>query len=454
MQNQYLSKLRNGETLHTSDQIKMIFLLALPAILSQISSTVMQYIDASMVGSLGANASASIGLVSSTTWMFGGVCFAGITGFSVQVAHAVGAKQFSKARNIMKQGFVIGLAFALVLSLIGCLISSSLPIWLKGTPEIVQNAYYYFLVFALFLPFQQLNYIATGMLQASGNMKVPSLLNVLMCLLDVFFNLFFIFYLNLGVMGASIGTGCSQLVVSLLLCGFLFYKSDILKLHKGEKLCFDRHTIQRAMQIGLPVGLDRFVTSSAYVVFTRIVSPLGTIAIAANSFGITAESLCYMPGYGVQNAAVTLIGQSIGAKRQDLTFRLGTLTTALGIGLMTCSGLFMYFGSPLMMHLLTPDAQIIALGVQILRIEAFAEPMYGASIVVAGVLQGAGDTLSSSLMNLISMWLVRIPLAAGLAGHYGLPGVWFAMALELNVRGILFLFRLLRKKWMHRLKAS
>lgn len=121
---------------------------------------------------------------------------------------------------------------------------------------------------------------------------------------------------------------------------------------------------------------------------------------------------------------------------------------------MTCSGLFMYFGSPLMMHLLTPDAQIIALGVQILRIEAFAEPMYGASIVVAGVLQGAGDTLSSSLMNLISMWLVRIPLAAGLAGHYGLPGVWFAMALELNVRGILFLFRLFRKKWMHRLKAS
>ena len=113
----------------------------------------------------------------------------------------------------------------------------------------------------------------------------------------------------------------------------------------------------------------------------------------------------------------------------------------------------MYFGSPLMMHLLTPDAQIIALGVQILRIEAFAEPMYGASIVVAGVLQGAGDTLSSSLMNLISMWLVRIPLAAGLVGHYGLPGVWFAMALELNVRGVLFLFRLFHKKWMHRLKG-
>lgn len=248
-------------------------------------------------------------------------------------------------------------------------------------------------------------------------------------------------------MGASIGTGCSQLVVSLFLCGFLFFRSDSLSLRKKEKISWEKEILKKALKIGLPVGLDRLVTSSAYVAFTRIVSPLGTIAIAANSFGITAESLCYMPGYGVQSAAVTLIGQSIGAKRNDLTYRLGVLTTVLGVGLMTCSGLFMYFGSPLMMGLLSPDPAIIALGVQILRIEAFAEPMYGASIVVAGVLQGVGDTLSSSLMNLISMWFVRIPLAALLANNYGLKGVWFAMALELNVRGILFLVRLFKKKW-------
>ena len=435
MQNDTLSRLRNGEALNLSQQIKMILLLAIPAILSQISSTAMQYIDASMVGSLGAQASASIGLVSSTTWMFGGVSFAIITGFTVQVAHAIGAKDFVRARNIMKQGFLFGEGFALVLAVVGAGISSFLPGWLGGTPEILQNAFLYFLVFALFLPFQQLNYLATGMLQASGNMKVPSLLNILMCILDVFFNMFFIFYLDLGVMGASIGTGCSQLVVSLLMCSFLFFKSEFLHLRKEETFHWDKEIFSQALRIGLPVGLDRLVTSSAYVAFTRIVSPLGTIAIAANSFGITAESLCYMPGYGVQSAAITLIGQS----------------TFLGTGLMTCSGLFMYFGSPLMMHLLSPDAQIVALGVQILRIEAFAEPMYGASIVVAGVLQGAGDTLSSSLMNLVSMWCVRIPLAAILAGTYGLPGVWFAMTLELNVRGILFLIRLFRRKWMRKL---
>ena len=194
MQNDTLSRLRNGEALNLSQQIKMILLLAIPAILSQISSTAMQYIDASMVGSLGAQASASIGLVSSTTWMFGGVSFAIITGFTVQVAHAIGAKNFVRARNIMKQGFLFGEGFALVLAVVGAGISSFLPGWLGGTPEILQNAFLYFLVFALFLPFQQLNYLATGMLQASGNMKVPSILNILMCILDVFFNMFFIFF--------------------------------------------------------------------------------------------------------------------------------------------------------------------------------------------------------------------------------------------------------------------
>ena len=123
MNNQYLLKLRNGEKLSTSQQVKMILLLSLPAILSQVSSTVMQYIDASMVGSLGAEASASIGLVSSTTWMLGGVAFAAITGFTVQVAHAIGAKDLLHARNIMKQGFIVGEIFVFILMIIGVSIS-------------------------------------------------------------------------------------------------------------------------------------------------------------------------------------------------------------------------------------------------------------------------------------------------------------------------------------------
>ena len=180
---------------------------------------------------------------------------------------------------------------------------------------------------------------------------------------------------------------------------------------------------------------------------TKIVAPLGTVAIAANSFSVTAESLCYMPGYGIGSAATTLIGQSIGAGRKDLTKRFGWLTTGLGMLIMTGSGILLYIFAPFMIGLLSPDPEIRELGAAVLRIEAFAEPMYAASIVATGVFRGAGDTFIPSCINLFSMWCVRIPLGAFLAPRFGLHGVWFAMCVELCVRGVLFLIRLSGKKW-------
>ena len=177
----------------------------------------------------------------------------------------------------------------------------------------------------------------------------------------------------------------------------------------------------------------------AYVASTIIVAPLGAIAIAANAFAVTAESFCYMPGYGIAAAASTIIGQSIGAKRTDLTKKSGRLTIITGMAVMTIGGAVMYIAAPLMISILSPDKNIQALGSELLRIEAFAEPMYAASIVAAGVFRGAGDTSVPSVLNLVSMWAIRIPLAAALSVRYGIQGVWFAMCAELCIRGMLFL---------------
>ena len=196
------------------------------------------------------------------------------------------------------------------------------------------------------------------------------------------------------------------------------------------------------------MGCERVVMCGAQIMSTIIVAPLGTVAIAANSFAITAESLCYMPGYGISNAATTLVGQSIGARRRDLTWRFAHISVLMGMAVMALMGVVMYAGAPLIMGIMTPDAEVMALGARILRIEAFAEPMYAASIVAYGVFVGAGDTLIPSIMNLGSIWAVRLSLAAFLAPEYGLEGVWIAMCVELCFRGIIFLTRLYRKKWL------
>lgn len=457
-----LEKLRGGEELSLRQQLLLTVQLSVPAIMAQISSIVMQYIDASMVGRLGANDSASIGLVSSSTWLLGGLCSAAGIGFTVQVAQRIGAGEEERARNIVKQGLASVLIFSCLLLAAGAAVSGVLPVWLGGGASICANASRYFLVYTLFLPVLQLNHTAGGMIQCSGNMKLPSILHIVMCFLDVIFNLLLIFPTRLvtvrgisftmpgaglGVLGAALGTAFSELVIVCFMMYYLLFRSPMLHLRKGEKFVFKVDELKQAVKIALPVGFEQVVMCGAQIMSTKIVAPLGTIAIAANSFSVTAESLCYMPGYGIGTAATTLIGQSIGAGRKDLTKRLGWLTTGLGMVVMTGSGILLFLFAPFMIGLLSPDTAIRELGTAVLRIEAFAEPMYAASIVASGVFRGAGDTFVPSCMNLFSMWCVRIPLAALLAPRFGLHGVWIAMCIELCVRGVLFLARLAGKKW-------
>lgn len=456
MHKELLLKLRNGDKLTLKDSIKLTIQISLPAIMSQISTIIMEYADASMVGRLGAHDSASIGLISSSTWLIGGLLNAASLGFSVQLAHRIGAKDNKEARNIMKIGLLSTMLFSIVMLMIAISIAKWLPSWLGGNKAIIDHASLYFLIFACQLPFQQLNNVAGGMLQASGNMKTPSLLNILMCLLNILFNLLLIFPSgtvgslpgwNLGIAGAALGTAFSQAIISLIMLYWLLRRSELLKLRKGEKMHFSKGYFISAFRIALPVALEQIAQDGAQIVSTRIVAPLGTKAIAANSFSVTAESLCYMPGYGIGVAATTMIGQSIGAKREDLTYRLGWLVTILGMAVMSITGILMYIFAPFMLATLTPDPSIQMLGVRVLRIEAFAEPLFAASIVATGVLRGTGDTMIPSLFNLVSMWLVRLPLAALLSPQIGLVGVWSAMATELSVRGILFLWRLSKRNW-------
>lgn len=458
-----LKDMISGKSMTASQQIGLTVRLSIPAILAQISSIVMQYIDASMVGRLGANASGAIGLVSSTTWLFGGLCIAVTTGFTVQIAQAVGAGEEKSARNIMKQGLIIALCISALLALIAALISTPLPSWLGGEAAIQKMASQYFLVYMLGLPALQMNSIAGGMHQSSGNMRLPGILNVMCCVMDVFFNMLFIFQtrsvqinsitftmpgLGLGVAGAALGTITAEAVTCAIMVTALLWKNRTLHLRKGEHLRFHRDILVKAVKIGAPVGLEQMVMCSAYVMSTKIVSPLGTIAIAANSFAVTAESFCYMPGYGVQAASTTLVGQCVGAGQKQLSRRMAWITMGLGVSVMTIGGVLMYIAAPAMIGVLTPNEEIRNLGAAVLRIEAFAEPFYAASIVASGALRGAGDTLVPSCMNFASMWCVRIPLAAILAPRVGLYGVWIAMCVELCFRGILFTTRLKRERWM------
>ena len=202
------------------------------------------------------------------------------------------------------------------------------------------------------------------------------------------------------------------------------------------------------------MGLQHLLMGSAQMVSTLIVAPLGTIAIAAHSLAITVESLCYMPGFGIAEAATTLVGQGIGAGQKSLTRSFARMSVGLGIVVMTLMGVLMWIFAPQLMSIMSPVDEVIALGAQVLRIEAWAEPMFAAAIVTNGIFVGAGDTIIPAVMSLGSMWAVRLSLAATLAPKWGLRGVWTAMAIELSFRGFIFLVRLFKGGWAEKLKIK
>jgi MATE efflux family protein len=444
-----------------NEKFNLIIQLSIPSILAQVTTVLMFYIDAGMVGSLGAEPSAAIGLVEPATWLIFSLVSAVTMGFSVQVAHFIGANDFPKARAVMRHGYVFGLCFSLLMLLIAFLIGPRLPIWLGGGADIQHDAMVYFLIFSGITPFHLIEYMSGAMLKVAGDMRRPSMMAILMCVLDVIFNYFLIFPtrtislfgieltmpgFGAGVAGAALGSLLAFVCVALPLAYYAIFRSPILAWKQDiERFSWRWQYIWNALKISAPMGLQYLLMNGAQLVSTMIVAPLGNVAIAAHSFAITAESLCYMPGYGISEAATTLVGQSVGADRRDLHRSFAWMTVFLGMIVMAFMGVVMYIFAQEMIGLLSPITAIQDLGISVLRIEAFAEPFFAAAIVAYSVCVGAGDTLKPSMINLGSMWLIRLTLAYCLASQYGLRGVWFAMAVELSLRGMMFIFYLFKR---------
>lgn len=461
-----LAMIRDGKHMSLRQQFLLTAQLSMPAIMAQLSTIVMDYIDASMVGSLGANEEASVGLVATTWWLFTGISTAFVTGFSVQVAHKIGANKQVEARNIARQAITACLIYGLCFSAFGIGISSFLPVWLGGNADIAPLSSAYFFTLSSCLPILVIYLLVGGMLRWSGNMRIPSMLDILMCVLDVTFNFLLIFPTReivvlghsfvmpgagLGVKGAALGSAMSIVIVCSMIVCYLVFRSNDLKLIK-ERGSFipTKQCLMKAFNISLPIGIQQFVMSSAQIFITIIIAPLGNVSIAAHSLAITAESLCYMPGYGIADAATSVVGQSLGAGRRNLARRFAYISIFMGMTVMGVLAVLMFIASETMMSMMTNVQSVIDLGSSVLRIEAFAEPLFAVALVSYGAFVGAGDTRVPCWMNNLSMWAVRLTMAWTLINVFnmGLKGMWIAMAIELCFRGTIFFFRMSRGKWI------
>ena len=254
-------------------------------------------------------------------------------------------------------------------------------------------------------------------LRAAGDTKTPMRVGLFVNLINVVLNFFFIYptrHITLfsvdilipgagwGVIGAAIASAVAFAAGGIIITVTVFRHPLISP--KGYSLRPDRSILLPCLRVAGPNALQRFGTSLGYVVFAAMVNSLGDIATAAHTIANTVESAFYIPGYGMQTASATLAGNAFGAKDDERLKDLSRIILTIEIILMIISGSALFLLAPQMMSLFSKDAQVILLGVTVLRMVAVSEPFYGVSIVVEGMMQGMGNTVMPLICNITGMW--------------------------------------------------
>ena len=440
----------------------MIWALAWPTMLEQLMSTAVQYVDAAMVGRLGAMATAAVGATTTVSWLLGSTVSALGIGFLAFIAQAYGANDRERAARTSSQAVLAVLFSGTLFTVLPLLLWRQVPVWMHADPEIQTLSGQYFAILYIPMLARAASTIFGTALRATGDTKTPMRAGIAMNLVNVVLNYFLIYetrtvhLLGLsftmpgagwGVIGAAIASAVSYVVGGVWITCALWRHPVISP--RGQRLRPDWEVLRPCLKVALPSALQRFGTSFGYVAFASMINALGTVSLAAHSIANTVESAFYIPGYGMQTAAATLTGNALGAGDAKRMQQLARMLVAIEVALMIVSGGLLFAFAPGMMSLFTVDAAVIALGATVLRMVAVSEPFYGVSIILEGMLQGTGDTVTPFAFNIIGMWGVRI-LGTYICTkllHYGLVSAWACMIAHNLLLFSLLVIHYLRGKW-------
>ena len=435
-----------------------IIALAWPTMLEQLLHTAVQYIDTAMVGSLGTSAVAAVGSTTTVNWLVGSTVSGVGIGFLAFISQAIGAGEREKTKRAVAQAELAVLVCGIVFTAVLLSLSGIVPMLMRVEEGLRPLASKYFFIVYSPMLFRCSSIIFGTVLRAAGDTKTPMRVGVAVNVINVFLNFLFIFPtrelcgvriygLGLGVIGAGISTAVAYTVGGILLFAAVFKHENISP--RGISIKPDKEILLPCIKVALPNVFQRFGTSFGYVVFATMVNAVGGVAIAAHTIANTVESAFYIPGYGMQTAAATLVGNEYGAKRGDNINSLGRMLIFVEAVLMIISGGLLFVFAPSIVGLFSSDPSVIKLGYTVLRMVALSEPFYGVSIIIEGMLNGMGKTVMPFVTNLSGMWGVRIAgtFICTVLLPYGLVSAWGCMILHNLVLFFVFFVYYLSGKW-------
>jgi len=427
--------------------------LALPVVAEQLLTTLTQIVDMMMVGHLGAAAVAAIGLSNQPLFLSMAI-FMGIgTGTTALVARYTGARDPETVESVTRQSFWMGLASAILFAILYYLFAPGIIQIMGADSEVLPLGVDFLRWSAPGYVAMQWSQVMSGAVRGRGDTRTPLRIGIVINILNVILGYSLIYgHLGLpalGLVGSALGTTIARSVGALILLVYLLRSTHPVRLNLATLFRLDLGIMGRVLKIGLPTSGERVLQSLGMISFVRIISGLGTIAVAAHQVAINAESISYMPSTGLATAGTALVGQRLGAKDPDGASMVVGETVKLSIGIaVVVMAIFIFLGRPFI-GLYTSETEVILLGAQVLAVGAACQIPMGITFALAGALRGAGDTLPMMIVTAVGVWVVRLSITAGLIhfAGWGLAAAWTSMAFDWTFRAAFAFLRIRSGRW-------
>ncbi len=459
--------LKPGEALGEIPESKAIYRdiynIALPSVMEMVLMSLIGSMDTMMVGTLGPEAIAAVGLMGQPRMILLSIFFALNIGVTAIVARRKGEGRQDEANRTMRNALVLVTVLAFVMAGLGLLFSRQLTLFAGAESDTFEDAKTYFDILAYFLPINALTLSICAAQRGSGNTRITMNVNIVSNLVNVAFNYLLIGgklgFPRLGVAGAAIATGIG-FAVGFFMSVVTVYdhpnNNGFLRLSLHDDWRLDGGTLRGIFKIGGNAMLEQLALRFGFFAYARIVADLGTMAFAAHQIGMQFLNISFNFGDGIGVAGTSLVGQSLGRGRPDMAKLYGKASQRLALtAAFALAGLILAFRVP-MVGWFTTDAGVIDLAAKVMIMVAIFQPFQTSSVVISGALRGAGDTAYVAGVMMICVALIRPALAILairlLTDHFGradiaLVGAWSAAVLDMIMRLTLVYLRFNGGKW-------
>ena len=428
--------------------------LLLPLIAEQALSVTIGLADTLMVSSVGEAAVSGVSLVDSFNTLMIQVMSALATGGAVVTSQYIGHREPKNAKAAAAQILFVLASFSLVVAAVVVVGRHAILRGIFGSidADVMRYAETYFLLSALSYPFIGLYNAGAALFRAQGNSKISMLSSLVMNVINIGGNAVLIYGFGMGVLGAALASLVSRAVSCLVVLWLLQRPACPLRVDGLRTLAPDGGLIRRILRVGIPAGIENGMFQIGKLSVSSLTSTLGTAAIAANAVANTASTFLNIPANAVGMAALTVVGQCLGAgeKEQAVYYSRRLLLTAYcGAWVMNLSAFLFANRFAISLFNLSPEAQTMALQVMVWFnfVSLFFWP---SSFTLPNILRAAGDARFTMAVSILSMWVFRVGFCyvMVLGFHGRLLSIWMGMFLDWVFRSLCFFVRFARGRWM------